>query len=273
MQETLLRRNRDHHASVDQQDGLAKLQVPVPQRQPLALERRDGKVRPLEKVEHGFRVAGIGARRGLADHARRGPGLHVQRRHAPRIQFGEPALHLDRAPLVVRGVPARRHQTCGACDRPRVPRSIGQVGCEDLAFVGRDEDIIGWCLLGKHGYLSLDQGHAAVGSTGAAGVLECSFLNDLRAEARGGASQRFGVKLVLLVRADHQQPALPLLPHQILGQARRRASSASGQYGSHWRGNPARAAGPRSIRRSAARFRVRAARRRPSTARRREDRQ
>src|SRR3981081_4789737 len=51
MQETLLWRNRDYHASVDQQDWLAKLQVPIPQRQPLALESCNGKIRPLEKVE------------------------------------------------------------------------------------------------------------------------------------------------------------------------------------------------------------------------------
>src|SRR5882724_8498772 len=52
MQEALLRRNRDDHASVDQQDGLAKLQIPVPQRQPLAFERGNGKIRPLEKIKH-----------------------------------------------------------------------------------------------------------------------------------------------------------------------------------------------------------------------------
>src|SRR5262245_54714681 len=62
MQKTFLRRNRNHHASVNQQDGLAKLQVPVAQRQPLALEGRHGKIRPLEKVKHGFWLAGVGAR-------------------------------------------------------------------------------------------------------------------------------------------------------------------------------------------------------------------
>src|SRR5882762_1910211 len=52
MQEPFLRRNRYDHASVDQQDGLAKLQVPVPQRQPLAFERGNGKIRPLEKIKY-----------------------------------------------------------------------------------------------------------------------------------------------------------------------------------------------------------------------------
>src|SRR5882757_9197134 len=52
MQEPLLRRDRDDHASVDQQDGLAKLQIPVTQRQPLSFERGNGKIRPLEKIKH-----------------------------------------------------------------------------------------------------------------------------------------------------------------------------------------------------------------------------
>ena len=218
MQETLLRRNRDDHASVDQQDRLAKLQVPVPQRQPLSLERRNRKIRPLEKVEHRFRVAGVGARRGFADHARRGPGLHVPRRHAPRIQFDEAVLDLDRAPLVVRRVPARRHQARRAGDRPRVPGPVGQIGGEHFAFVRGDENVIGRRLLRKHRHLALDQRDAAVGAPRAAGILEHPFLNDLGAKARRRAPQRVGVKLVGLMRADHQQPALPLLPHQILRQ-------------------------------------------------------
>ncbi len=59
MQETFLRRDRDDHASVGQQDRLAQLQVPVPQRQPLALEGRDRKIRTLEEIEHRFRIARI----------------------------------------------------------------------------------------------------------------------------------------------------------------------------------------------------------------------
>ena len=43
MQETFLRRDRDDHAAVGQQDRLAQLQVPVAQGQPLPLEGRDAK--------------------------------------------------------------------------------------------------------------------------------------------------------------------------------------------------------------------------------------
>ena len=183
-----------------------------------ALEGRDREIRSLEEIEHFLRVAGIGARGGFADHARGGPGLHVQRGHAARIQLHEAVLHLDRAPLVLRRVPARRHKAGRARHRPRVPGAIGQIGGEHFALVGGDQHVIGRRLLGEHRHLALDQRHAAVGAAGAAGILEGSLLHDLGAEARGGAPQRVGIKLVLIVRADHQQPALPLLPHQILRQ-------------------------------------------------------
>ena len=204
---------------------------------------------PLRKSNTVFGSPELVRDVGLADHARRGPGLHVQRRHAPRVQFHEAVLHLDRAPLVLRGVPTGRHQARGARDRPRIPGAIGQVGREHLALVGGDQDVIGRRLLGEHRHLALDQGHAAVGAARAAGVLEGALLHDLGAKARGGAAQRVGVELVVVVRAGHQQPALPLLPDQILARAHPPASSGSARHGSHWRGNPARAAGRRSRRR------------------------
>ncbi len=182
MQETLLRRDRDDHAPVDQQNGLAKLQVPIPQREPLALESRNGKVRSFEEVEYRFRVAGVRSRGRFADHAHGGPSLHVRRGHMPRIQFQKAVLHLYRAPLILRRVPACWHQTRRAGDRSRIPSPVGQVRCEDLAFVRRDENVIGWRLLGEHRHLTLDQSHAAVGVSGATGVLEGSLLYNLCAE-------------------------------------------------------------------------------------------
>src|SRR5437764_7580454 len=59
VQESFLRRHRDHHASIDQQDRLTKLQVPVSQRQPPALERRNGKVGPLKKLRYRLWVTGF----------------------------------------------------------------------------------------------------------------------------------------------------------------------------------------------------------------------
>ena len=74
-------------------------------------------------------------------------------------------------------------------------------------------------LLGEHRHLTLDQRHTAIGTAGAAGILEGPFLHDLGAEPGRGAAQGIGIKLVAVVRADDQQPALPLLPDQILGEA------------------------------------------------------
>src|SRR5262249_37223015 len=139
-------------------------------------------------------------------------------RHPPRVQLRKPVLHLYRAPLVQRGVPAPWNQASRASDRPRVPGSVRQIGSKDLALVRRDEYVVAGGLLGENGHLTLDQGYAAAGAPGAAGILEYPFLHYLGAEARGRAPQRFGEELVLVVRAGHQQPALPLLPHQILGK-------------------------------------------------------
>ena len=105
------------------------------------------KVRALDEVEDLLGVGRAGARGGLADHAHRRPGLHVERGHAPRIQLHEAVLHLDRAPLVVRRVPAGRHQAGRARDRPRIPGAVGQIGGEHLALVGRDQHVIGRRLL------------------------------------------------------------------------------------------------------------------------------
>ena len=134
----------------------------------------------------------------------------------PGIELQKAVLHLDCAPLILRCVPALRNKAGGSGDRSRIPGPVGQIGGEYFTFVCCDEHVIGGCLLGEYRHLPLDQGHAAVGAARATGILEHPFLDDLRTEARGGAAQRCGIKPVLFMRADHQQPALPLLPDQIL---------------------------------------------------------
>src|SRR5262245_11732954 len=54
VQETFLRRHRDDHSAVAQEDRLPKLQVPVAQRQALALEGGQCEIGPLEEIEQGF---------------------------------------------------------------------------------------------------------------------------------------------------------------------------------------------------------------------------
>ena len=115
-------------------------------------------------------------------------------------------------------MPTDRNQPGRARNRPRVPGAVGQVGREYLAFVRRNEDVIGRRLLREYRHLPLDQGNAAIGTAGAAGIFENSFLNDLGAESRRRTAQGVGIELVLVMRADDEQPALPLLPHQVLGE-------------------------------------------------------
>ncbi|MBN9577116.1 MAG: hypothetical protein J0H26_02015, partial [Alphaproteobacteria bacterium] len=74
----------------------------------------------------------------FADDANGGPQLHVERRHEALILFLETVLQLQRAPLVERCVPRRRHQSRGARDRARRPSAIGEITSEHFAFVGRD---------------------------------------------------------------------------------------------------------------------------------------
>jgi hypothetical protein len=74
--------------------------------------------------------------------------------------------------LVVRGIPALRHQTGRARDRPRIPGAIRQVGGKDLALIGRDQHIVLRRGLREDRYLALDLRDAAVGAARAAGVLE-----------------------------------------------------------------------------------------------------
>ena len=115
-------------------------------------------------------------------------------------------------------MPAGWNQPGRAGDRSRIPGTVGQVRREYFAFVRSNEDVIGRRLLGEHRHLPLDQGDAAIGTTRTTSILEGSFLNDLGAEARGGTAQCIGVQPVLIMRADDEQPAFPLLPHQILGE-------------------------------------------------------
>ena len=154
-----------------------------------------------------------------------------QRGHAPRIQLHEAVLHLDRAPLVLRGVPARRHQAGRAGDRPRIPGAVGQIGREHLALVRRDENVVGRRLLREHRHLALDQRHAAVGAAGAAGVLEHALLHDLGAEARRprAAARRHKACRPHASRPPAASASTASTPDT--APAHRRASSGSARHG------------------------------------------
>ena len=90
MQETFLRGNRDDDSSIRQQDRLTKLLVPVPQCESLALESRKRELRTLEISQHLLRIGAVRSRCRLSDHARRHPGLPIERIHASMKHRQEP---------------------------------------------------------------------------------------------------------------------------------------------------------------------------------------
>jgi hypothetical protein len=142
MQETLLRRYRCDGSAVGQQNGLAQLQVPVPQRQFLPFERGQREIGAPQVFGNGFWVGRSYAGSRLADHARSRPRLPVERGHPTREHLDETTLQLIGAPLVKRRVPALGNEAGGASDRPRFPRPIREIGCKHFAFVGRDEHVV-----------------------------------------------------------------------------------------------------------------------------------
>ena len=94
MQEAWLRRDGDHRSSVVQQNWLPKLQVPVSQSEFLPFVGGDPEIGALHVLDD---VRGIGrpaAARCFADHAARGPGLHIERRHPAMGQVDEAILKL-----------------------------------------------------------------------------------------------------------------------------------------------------------------------------------
>src|SRR5271155_3340011 len=117
MQKALLGRDGNGVAAVEQQDRLPELQVPVAQSELLALERRHREIGALHVGEELRRVRRIRTGRRLAYYSNRAPGLQVERRHEAMEQPTEPALQLNRAPLIERGIPGRGDEARRTRDR------------------------------------------------------------------------------------------------------------------------------------------------------------
>src|SRR5262249_1736503 len=109
-----------------------------------------------EEIQHDFWVGRTRSRHAFTDHPHGGPSLHVACRHSPRELPHEAVLQLYRAPLVVRGVPARWNEAGGPCDRPRIPRPVRQIGRKNLAFVRCHENIVGGRSLRENRQLALN---------------------------------------------------------------------------------------------------------------------
>ena len=101
----------------------------------------------------------------------------------------------------------------------RVPGAVGEVVAEQLALVGDHDHLVVGQILREARDLLLDLLEPAVGAAAAGIVLELALLDDLEAEALGGAAQRLGLGLVLRGGADDQGTSLlPLLPGEVLAE-------------------------------------------------------
>ena len=130
---------------------------------------------------------------------------HVARGHSPPEHLAETALHLHCSPLIVRRIPSCWDKAGRSCHRPRIPGSIGQIGCEDLALITSDQHIVGRRALREDRNLTLNLRDAAVGPTCPSGILEHLLLNKSRTEALARASQGITVQFVIVMRVTLPQ--------------------------------------------------------------------
>ena len=113
-------------------------------------------VRAADHAIDRSEIGGVRPRGSFADGAHRDPGLIVDRPHQAVGETLEAVLHLGRAPLLMRRVPAHGIKTCGAGDRPRVPGAERQIVAEHVALVGDDQHVVVGRVLGEDRHLPLD---------------------------------------------------------------------------------------------------------------------
>src|SRR3984893_3443593 len=176
MQKTFLRRDRNDHPAIAEQNRLAPLLGPVAPGLLLALEGGNGEIGSGQIAANDLGIVRAGTRRRLANHAHRHPSIVVTRVHTPRGEFHETVLQLNSAPLLMTSIPAHWPEPGRARDRTRIPGAVGKIVCKDLAFVGGDEDIIGRRVLSRHRDEPLRLHASGIRAAAAAGILVYSLL-------------------------------------------------------------------------------------------------
>ena len=153
------------------------------------------------------------------------------------------------------------HSSSAGCQldavRPAVPATgrgspgaIGNILAEQLAFVGDDDDVVLLRVLREAGDLLLNLFETAIGTAAAGLVFELALLDDLHAEALGGAPQGIGIELVFGLRAYDTGTSCAIASRRDTGPARRRAWCGSAADAERWRGSFLRAMSRRRYRHS-----------------------
>ena len=218
MEEFVLGGDGDQDAGGDQDDGLAHLLIPAAEGETFTFKSSDFEVGAAQIVVEGLGIGAVGAGDGLAQASESEPGGVVLFGHpAPGFVLETP-LHLGRSPLLVGAMPGCRFQAVGPGDQVGVPRPVGEIFAEHVAFIGDHDDVVLLGVLGEDRELPLDLDMAAVGASCGRFIFVSSDIDDLRPELAGGALQGGLEGEVGLRRAVDQHPCPPALPDQILGQ-------------------------------------------------------
>src|SRR6516164_4347677 len=218
VQETFLRRDRNREVWTRNNNRLSELAIPGTKGHLLPLERREIEILAADRRVDRSKICRMGARCGFANGADRDPGLVVNRPHETIGKPLEAVLHLCRAPRLVCWMPAHRLEASGAGDGTRVPRAKGKIGAEHLPFVGDYYHVVSWGSLREDWHLLLDLLFSGVRASSAGSLFILAFLDDRATEPLRRPANRVEICEVFRKDTLHHEPALPLLPHEILGE-------------------------------------------------------
>ncbi len=163
VQEAFLGRDRDERTRSRQQDRLAQLQIPGPERHALPFESCDLELLRKHVGAHARGIVLPRARHRLAEDLHRKPGRIVALRHHPSHELLEAVLHLHSRVLLEGPVPSDRNEPVRPDDGLRLRCSVGDVVAEGFARVDNEDDVVLGRTLGEQRHLRLHLLVARVG--------------------------------------------------------------------------------------------------------------
>ena len=192
-----MRRHRHRQVRAGNEDRLAKLPIPFAEGQLLALEGRKVECIAANIVVDFGETAGGQPRRRLADGPDRDPGLVVERPHEALGETLEAVLHLRRAPLLMRRVPAHGAEARRSPPPGADPRSDRGDRGQRPPSRRRPRARRSRRALREHRHLPLDLQLAGIGAPRAGRLLVFALLDDGAAEALRRPPDRIEIGKVL----------------------------------------------------------------------------
>ena len=171
------------------------------------------------------------SRHRLADRPNRNPRRIIALGHHPLGEALEAVLHLGAGILLVGAVPGDRDQTLRADHRARVVVAVRHVLAEPLHGIDHPHHVVRGRPLGHLGHLRLNLLMARIGARIGGVEFIVALLDDLAAEAAGGALDRRVVVLIGWRDALQHEPSAAISSTRGIARARRPASPSSARCG------------------------------------------